>query len=219
MNGPHSGAIAASAGAPLAASGAAMVMIHGRGDSAAGILSLAEVFDRPDIAYVAPQATHNTWYPNSFLVSLADNEPWLGSALEAMGAVVDAVAAAGMARERIVLLGFSQGACLASEYAARNAARFGAVVALSGGLIGPDGTTRDYGGSLQGTPVFLGCSDVDAHIPVARVHETADVLAAMGASVEKRIYPNFGHTVNQDEVDWVKGLLSELLQDSRHLER
>lgn len=185
-------------------------MVHGRGDSAPGILGLAQAFGRNDIAYVAPQATNNTWYPNSFLAPMEDNEPWLSSALDTVGAVIDEVNATGIDRERIVLLGFSQGACLVSEYAARHATRYGGVVALSGGLIGPPGTPRQYPESLSATPVFLGCSDIDPHIPVDRVHETADVLAGLGGEVEKRIYPNFGHSVNQDEVDWIKELLAGL---------
>jgi phospholipase/carboxylesterase len=186
-------------------------MVHGRGDSARGILGLADVFLEEGVAYVAPQAANNTWYPYSFLEPIERNEPWLSSALAAVGAVVDEVIRIGVPREQVVLLGFSQGACLASEFAARNADRFGGVVALSGGLIGPPGTPRSYEGSFAGTPVFVGCSDVDPHIPVERVHETAEVLAAMGAEVEKRIYPNFGHTVNQDEVDWVEELLGNLV--------
>jgi phospholipase/carboxylesterase len=183
-------------------------MIHGRGDSANGILALAAAFEQTGIAYLAPQATNYTWYPHSFLAPLASNEPWLSSALDSVEAVVDSVVEAGVPRERIVLLGFSQGACLACEYAARRAGRYGGLVVLSGGLIGPPGTPRDYHGSFQGTPAFLGCSDTDQHIPVERVHETAEILTALGATVEKRIYSNFGHSVNQDEVDRVKELLA-----------
>lgn len=207
----HSKRISAAAGTPLGSANAAVVMVHGRGDSARGILGLAQAFgEQPGVAYVAPEATGNTWYPNSFLADMSSNAPWLSSALETLGAVVAQVREAGIASERLVLLGFSQGACLASEYAARNPDRYGGVVVLSGGLIGPPGTSRDYPGSLAGTPVFIGCSDVDPHIPVERVHETALVLGGMGAAVEERIYPNFAHSVNQDEVDWVKGLLTGL---------
>jgi phospholipase/carboxylesterase len=209
----HSGEIAASAGAPLARAQVAVVMIHGRGASARGIVELAESFEQSGVAYVAPQASDDTWYPNSFLAPLENNEPWLTSALEAVGAVVERVVSARLPRENIVLLGFSQGACLASEYAARNPARYGGLVALSGGLIGPPGTPRAYSGSLEGTPAFFGCSDVDPHIPVERVHESSRVLAGLGAQVEERIYPGFGHAVNQDEVDWVKNLLARLGHD------
>jgi phospholipase/carboxylesterase len=211
MNTLHADQPVLSAGEPLGSARAAVVTIHGRGDSARGIRSLADAFGQEGVAYVAPQAANNTWYPYSFLEPMDRNEPWLSSALAAVGAVVDEVTRTGVPREQVVLLGFSQGACLASEFAARNANRFGGVVALSGGLIGPPGTPRQYDGSFAGTPVFVGCSDVDPHIPVDRVHETAEVLAAMGAAVEKRIYTNFGHTVNQDEVEWVQELLARLV--------
>jgi phospholipase/carboxylesterase len=211
LRSPHADQPVLRAGEPLDSARAVVVMVHGRGDSARGILGLADAFLEKGVGYVAPQAADNTWYPYSFLEPIERNEPWLSSALAAVGAVVDEVIRIGVPREQVVLLGFSQGACLASEYAARNADRFGGVVALSGGLIGPPGTPRGYEGSFAGTPVFVGCSDVDPHIPLERVHETAEVLAAMGAEVEKRIYPNFGHTVKQDEVDWVEELLAKLV--------
>jgi phospholipase/carboxylesterase len=185
-----------------------MIMVHGRGESAQGILDLAPALHVPGVAYVAPQATHNTWYPNSFMAPMESNQPWLDSALATLGAVVEQVVATGVPHERIVLLGFSQGACLTSEFAARNARRYGGLAGLSGGLIGPPGTPRAYGGSLENTPVFLGCSDVDPHIPVERVHETSEVLTALGAQVDERIYPGFGHTVNQDEADAVRAMLT-----------
>lgn len=211
MNAVHEPRIAATAGEPLESAKAAVIMVHGRGDSAPGILGLASAIHVPDVAYVAPQATHNTWYPNSFMAPMESNQPWLDSALQTVGSVVDQVVEAGVPREKIVLLGFSQGACLASEFAARNATRFGGIAGLSGGLIGPVGTARDYAGSLDGTPVFLGCSDVDPHIPVERVHETDDVLNRLGAQVDKRIYPGFGHTVNQDEADAVRAMLQSVV--------
>lgn len=211
MNELHQNSIAAGRGVPLEEAAGAVVMIHGRGDSAQGILQLADVIKRPGLAFVAPQATNNTWYPHSFLMPTERNEPWLSSALAAVAGVVDEVMAADLATERIVLLGFSQGACLASEFAARNAGRFGGVVALSGGLIGPEGTSRDYSGSLAGTPVFFGCSDIDPHIPVERVHESARVMAGLDGEVDERIYPGMGHTVNRDEIDFVRDLLDRLL--------
>jgi len=211
VNELHEPTIAARAGAPLESAQAAVVMVHGRGDSAPGILSLASALEAPGVAYVAPQARHNTWYPYSFMAPMERNEPWLTPALAAVHGAVEEVVAAGVPRERIVLLGFSQGACLASEYLARHAQRFGGLAALSGGLIGPEGTPRDYEGSLGGTPAFLGCSDVDPHIPVERVHETEEVLARLGAQVDKRIYPGFGHSVNQDEVDAVNAMLRGLV--------
>ena len=210
MNRLHSPTVAATGGTPLEQAEVAVILVHGRGDSAAGIMQLAGALGSRGVAFLAPQATNNTWYPQSFLAPLASNEPWLSSALEAVGGVVEQAAAA-VGEPKTVLLGFSQGACLASEFAARNAKRYGGVVALSGGLIGPDGTPRDYHGSLAGTPVFLGCSDIDPHIPVERVHESARVLEGLGAQVEKRIYPGMGHTVNQDEVDRVVDLLRDLV--------
>ena len=197
-------------GAPLARASAAMVLLHGRGGTAEDILSLAEALAAPDIAYLAPQASGSTWYPQSFLAPIEQNEPSLSHALAAVGAVVDTVAHAGLAAERVVLLGFSQGGCLALEYAARNARRYGGAVGLSSGLVGPPGTPRDYTGSLAGTPVFLGCSDVDAHIPEWRVHESAQVLRGLGADVTERIYPGMGHLINDDEIAHVARLLESL---------
>jgi phospholipase/carboxylesterase len=182
-------------------------MLHGRGASAESILDLAEPLAAPGVAYLAPQAAGSAWYPRRFIEPIASNEPWLSSALALVGAVLTRVEAAGVPPERTVLLGFSQGACLALEYAARNGRRYGGAVGLSGGLIGPPGTRWDYPATLAGTPVFLGCSDVDFHIPKERVDESATVLRTLGADVEERIYPGMDHTVNQDEVDWVRALL------------
>src|SRR6476661_4780781 len=148
-----------------------MVMIHGRGATAESILTLVPAIDSPGFVYLAPQASGNTWYPNSFLAPIPSNEPGLSSGLAVLGALLAEVAAAGIPPERVGLLGFSQGACLTLEFAARHAQRYGAVIGLSGGLIGPDGTPRDYPGGFSGTPVFLGCSDVDFHIPKERVEE------------------------------------------------
>jgi predicted esterase len=164
----HQGEPIAHAGAALSQAKAAMILLHGRGASAADILSLAEAFADPEIAYFAPQAAGHSWYPHSFLAPLAHNEPWLSSALQVIAGMVRDLERDGIPSSRIVLLGFSQGGCLALEFAARNAGRYGAVIGLSAGLIGPDRTSRAYAGSLQGTPVFLGCSDVDPHIPLAR---------------------------------------------------
>jgi len=198
----------ASAGATLARARAAVVMLHGRGASAESILGLAGAFDMPDIAYVAPQAPTGSWYPHSFLAPLAENEPHLSLALETVGRSVDDLVARGVPAECIVLLGFSQGGCLALEYAARNARRYGGVVGLSAGLIGPEGTPRDYAGALDGTPVFVGCSDVDSHIPLARVHETAGVMRTLGGDVTERIYPRMGHTIVADELEHVHRMLA-----------
>ena len=184
-----------------------MVMVHGRGATAESILELRRELGHPDLAYVAPQAAGSSWYPYSFLAPMEKNEPGLSSGLARLGEALGELEAAGIPPERTILLGFSQGACLALEFAARNVRRYGAVVGLSGGLIGPPGTPRDYDGSFAGTPVFLGCSDRDPHIPRERVDETAEVLRAMGADVTERIYPAMGHTVNEDELEFVRGII------------
>ena len=197
---PHRGQPARQRGPdPAAARLCAIVAIHGRGASAADILTVADELAIDDVAFVAPEAAGHTWYPLSFLAPMADNEPHLSSAL----ALIDRIVADLQQRipaERIGLLGFSQGACLSLEYAARHARRYAAVVGLSGGVIGPPGTAREYLGTMDGTPVFLGCSDVDPHIPLARVHETAAVFGRLGAAVDERIYPGMGHLVNADEI-------------------
>lgn len=198
------------AGAPPHRAKAAMILLHGRGASAEGMLSLADALAQPDIAYLAPQAARGTWYPYSFLAPLADNEPWLSSALQVIADVLRSLAAEGFPPERVGLLGFSQGGCLALEFAARHARRYGAVVGLSAGLIGPEGTPRDYVGSLAGTPAFLGCSDIDPHIPLARVRESTRILRQLGAEVQEQIYPCMDHTINDDEIRRVRGLLARL---------
>ena len=206
----HAPEVRAQVGAPPEEALAATVLVHGRGDSAHGILGLATVVDAPRVAFLAPEARHNVWYPHTFLAPPAQNEPWLSSALAAVDAAVVTATAAGVPRERVVLLGFSQGACLVTEYAARQGGRYGGVVALSGGLIG-DAVERDrYATSLDGTPAFFGCSDVDPYIPVERVRESAALYRELGAAVEERVYPGFTHSVNQDEVDWWQSLLNDL---------
>jgi predicted esterase len=161
----------------------------------------------PGVALLAPQAAGNAWYPQRFLAPIAQNEPYLGSALAVISGLVDEIASAGVAVERIVLIGFSQGACLALEFAARNPRRYGGVAGLSGALIGPPGTPHESKSSLSGTPVYLGCSDRDAHIPLASVEESAVVLARLGASVKKSIFPGMGHTVNAEELAAVQDLV------------
>lgn len=210
MVSPHRGQPVLVAGESLANARAAMLMLHGRGARAEDILSLAGQFAQPGFAYLAPQAAGNTWYPNRFLVPIAENEPWLSSALELAGEVLIQITASGIPPERTILLGFSQGACLTLEFAARNARRYGGVVGLSGALIGPDDTPREYPGLLAGTPVFLGCSDVDFHVPRERVDETADVMRRLGGEVTERLYPNMDHTVNQDEIDFVREMMQRV---------
>ncbi|MBN1966494.1 MAG: phospholipase [Anaerolineae bacterium] len=199
-------------GAPLNEAQAAVVMLHGRGARAQDILQLAPYLGHEDaVAFLAPQASTNTWYPYSFVAPLEANEPCLSSALLAVTDTLLQVEAVGITDRRTLLLGFSQGACLALEFAARNARPYGGIIGLSGGLIGPDGTPRDYEGDFEQTPVFLGCSDVDPHIQLARVHESADVLARLGAAVTTRIYPGMGHTVIDDELAAVRAMLSDAL--------
>jgi predicted esterase len=186
-----------------------VILVHGRGGSAADILGLADEFRANDIAYLAPQAAGATWYPYSFLAPIDENEPRLSSALSVIDRLRQAVELEHVPSERVAILGFSQGACLTLEFAARHPRRYAAIVGLSGGLIGPPGTPRNYSGSLEGAPVFLGCSDVDPHIPLERVHESAEVIRRLGASVDERIYPRMGHTINRDEIDAVSALLTK----------
>ncbi|HEY6359999.1 MAG TPA: dienelactone hydrolase family protein [Vicinamibacterales bacterium] len=184
------------------------ILVHGRGDSAEGILGLAEALDVRDVAYLAPEAAGRTWYPYSFLAPTVQNQPYLSSALRVMNRLVDSLGEEGVRPERVMFIGFSQGACLSLEYVARHARKYAGVVGLSGGLIGPPGTPRACHGSLDGTPVFLGCSDIDAHIPLERVQESAEVLRRMGAVVDERIYPGMGHSISADELAAVSALLT-----------
>ncbi len=198
------------AGISLSDAQVAMIMVHGRGATAGSIIELAHEFNQPDFAYLAPQATRNTWYPNRFTAPVASNEPYLSSALHQVGNVLAKVEQAGIPPEKTILLGFSQGACLALEFAARKPQRYGGVVALSGGLIGPPGTAFTYDGTLDNTPVFLGCSDVDFHIPLERVQESTLAMQNLDSDVTERIYPGMGHTVNQDEIEFVRGMMAAL---------
>lgn len=216
LDDPHRGMPVASDGVPLGAASAALILVHGRGGSADDILTLGPVLSQalpgPDrLAMLAPQARDNSWYPLSFLAPMDRNEPGLSSGIGAIHALVVAAAEAGIPRHRVVLGGFSQGACLAMEYAARHATRYGGLLAFSGGLIGPPGTPRSYPGSLAGTPAFLGCSDVDPHIPAERVEETVAVFEGLGGVVDRRFYPGMGHTINEDEVQAAREILRGVL--------
>jgi len=211
VQGSQQGPPIRTAGEPLEQAKAAMLMIHGRGAWAQDILSLADQFAQPGFVYLAPQAAENTWYPNRFTAPISSNEPWLSSALAIVGDVFNQIIHAGLRSEQIMLLGFSQGACLTLEYAARNARQYGGVAGLSGALIGPDDTPRDYKGSLDGTPVFLGSSDVDFHVPKERVQQTAEVFRRLGGEVTLRLYPNMDHTINQDEIDFVRGMMRTIV--------
>jgi predicted esterase len=184
-----------------------LVLLHGRGGSAQEMLGLARELDRPRFAWFVPEASGRQWYPYSLLEKLERNQSYLNSALALLKRLLARIEATPVAPERVVWLGFSQGACLALEFAARNARRYGGVVALSGGLLGPEGTPREYPGSLEGTPVFLACGDVDPHIPRRRVEETAAALERLGAAVTRRIYPGLGHATNAEELDAVRAML------------
>jgi predicted esterase len=194
-------------GAPVAHARVASILLHGRGGSPEDMLSLADEWRVSDVAYLAPAASNHTWYPQTFLAPIAQNEPALSSALRVLERLVESLAVQGIGSDRVLIVGFSQGACLALEYVARHAKRYGAVVGLSGGLIGPPGLVRNDVGSMGGTPVFLGCSDVDPHIPLERVHESTDIFRRLGGVVDERIYRGMGHTVNSDEMQAVRSLM------------
>ena len=194
-------------GAEVAKARLAVICVHGRGAFAEDILGIAAALGTTDVAYIAPQAAGHTWYPHSFLAPMEENQPELDSALGLLARLLEGLEAEHVGAERIAMLGFSQGACLTLEFAARHARRYRAVIGFSGAVIGPPGTPRDYIGSLQATLVFLGCSDIDPHIPLERVHETTDVFRRMSASVDERIYPGMGHTVTADEIAAVRAVL------------
>jgi len=197
------------AGEAITSARAAMILLHGRGATADDIMTIASEVKLPGWVYLAPQAAGNTWYPNPFTSPLESNEPYLSAALDMVSKLVERVEPR-VPAQRIAVLGFSQGACLALEWSARNARRFGAVIGLSGGLIGPDGTPRDYSGSFDGTPVFLGCSDVDPHIPMRRVVESGEVLKSMGGDVTVRFYPGMAHLVSGEEIATIQETLAAI---------
>ncbi len=207
---PHRNQPVLESGQPLDSAKAAVVLVHGRGASARDILSLAEELDHPEFAYLAPEATGHAWYPHSFLAPIGRNQPWLNSALSLLGEVVKRAVAVGIPQHKVAILGFSQGACLATEFVARNAARYGALIAFTGGLIGPPGTGFKYPGDLSGTPCFFGAGDPDPHVPWERVKQSASVLSTLGGVVTLRRYPGLPHTINQDEIEQAKKLLSPL---------
>jgi predicted esterase len=206
---PHGGERVLIGGAPLETAGGALIAVHGRSAGAEDIIALAREIAPPNVAILAPQAAGNTWYPYRFLEPTERNEPYLSSALRIVADLIAQVGEGGIPPECVALMGFSQGACLALEAAARNARRYAGVIGFSGGLIGPPGTSFDFAGSLDGTPVFLGCSDVDPHIPKERVEESAVALERLGAAVDVRLYPGMGHTVNRDELEAARTVLDE----------
>ena len=212
MDGPHQGQPLETAGTTLEDAEAALVLVHGRGATARSILQMGRQLHEDGLALLAPQADRNTWYPNSFLQPVESNEPGRSSGLQAIEDVVERANDHGIPTERVTVLGFSQGACLGTEFVARNPRRYGGVVAFSGGLIGETVDPEEFEGSLDETPAFLGCSDVDPHIPEERVHVTTEVLERLDADVEERIYEGMGHGVNDDEIEYVSGMVTDLVQ-------
>jgi phospholipase/carboxylesterase len=212
MTEPHQDQPLVTAGAPLDVADAALVLVHGRGATAQSIVQMADEFHHHGVAYFAPQAARNTWYPNAFTAPVETNEPGRSSGLQAVDDAVTEANDAGVPTERVIILGFSQGACLASEYVARNPRRYGGLAVLSGGLIGESIDPRDYEGNLEGTPVFLGCSEADLHIPEERVHESAERFEQLNADVTKRLYEELGHGINQDETEHVSEMVAELVE-------
>lgn len=199
-------------GMPLEQASKAMIMIHGRGANPVSILGLADYLKVEGFALLAPAATQNTWYPYSFMAPIAQNEPSLSSALELVDQAVQEALSAGIKAENIYFLGFSQGACLASEYVARNAQQYGGLFVYSGGLIGAELNKTNYSGDLEGTPIILGCSDRDAHIPLQRVKESTATFQEMGGNVTERIYPNGAHTIYEDEIELTNAVLEKALK-------
>lgn len=208
---PHAGQPIRQAGMPIEHAKAAVLLFHDRASTAEDIIDLWEEFDNPEAAYLAPEASGRSWFPKNCLSAYAQNEPHLSSGLWVITKLLQALQDAGIPSERVILAGFSQGACLVSEYAARNTRRYGGVVAFSGGLLGPEGRLRRYRGSLNGTPVFLGCSDIDFHVPKTRIKETAEVFRELNASVTERIYPGMPHTLNEDELSHAREMLEALV--------
>jgi len=208
MNGdPHRDGPIRQFGKPLAEAAGAVVLLHGRGSSAEDILTLASDLYLPQLVYLAPQAVGNSWYPNSFLAPLAENEPWLTSALKKVATTVQMAHDAGIPADRVVIAGFSQGACLATEFVAGHPRRYAGLIAFSGGLIGPPGADLSHQGDLAGTPAFLSSGDPDPHVPWQRVQQSAGILAEMGAAVTSRRYPNRPHTIGSEEIEVAEKLI------------
>jgi phospholipase/carboxylesterase len=185
----------------------ALIMVHGRGGSAEDILSLSNHLQVDGYALIAPQATGNSWYPASFLAPPIVNEPWLTSALQVLDETVNNLVTAGISKEQIYFLGFSQGACLSLEYVARNATKYGGVAAFTGGLIGDKISVQNYQGNFENTPIFIGTSNPDPHVPIARVHATANILRDMNAAITEKVYEHMGHTINQDEIEQANSIV------------
>lgn len=209
---PHLGQPVLSLGAPFKDAQQVMILLHGRGASAESILSLAAEFDAPEIHFLAPQADQYRWYPYSFLSPLERNEPDLSNAIERVDTLVNRLVTSGKRLDQIILAGFSQGACLASEYVIRNPRRYAGLIVLSGGWIGPQTMQRSSDANLDGMPVFIGCSDVDQHIPLTRVEETASLFESMHADVRLSIYSGMEHTINADEISQINSLLKQVVK-------
>lgn len=214
IDGPHRGQAVLREGPAPNSAGVVMILIHGRGAGARDILMLGRQIaagaERRDVLFLAPQASGSSWYPERCIAPIENNQPWLDSARTVISTLIETLINAGVSQQRIVIAGFSQGACLVSDNAVGRSDRLGGVCVLSGGLIGPPGTRFETTGSLGETPVFIGCSDVDPHIPLDRVHETAKAFEATGATVDKRIYPGMPHTVNGDELTAMSDILRSL---------
>jgi phospholipase/carboxylesterase len=210
---PHFKQPVVTRGKPVEEASGAVILLHGRGASAEDILGVVDEIHLNDLAYLAPQAARNTWYPNSFLAPLEQNEPWLTSALELVRTVVERVSNAGISRDKIAILGFSQGACLATEFVARNPSRYTGLIAFTGGLIGPPETLFRYSPDLAGTPCFLGSGDPDPHVPWERVKESAAVLTGLGGNVRLKRYPGMPHTINSDEIAEARKILSAVVAE------
>jgi phospholipase/carboxylesterase len=214
MSGPHAGHAPVVAGRPLAEARYAMVLVHGRGGTAEGMLPIARAAGAHDAALIAPVAAEHSWYPQRFLAPVALNEPYLSSALVSLHGALTLAGDAGIPASRVILVGFSQGACLTLEYAARHATaagvRFGGVVAMAGALIGDPSVPRQDSGSLEGTPVVLACGDADAHIPEALVRSSTTHFTGLGAAVDLRIYPGVGHDIVRDQLDALASMVTTL---------
>lgn len=210
FQGPHQKSNVVYSGTDIKKAKGAMILIHGRGATAESIITLADEFGDHKLHLAAPQASQFQWYPYSFLAPTDQNEPGLSSGLQAIHNIVEELQEKGITKDKIIFLGFSQGACLASEFVARHPAKFGGLIGLSGGLIGDTVSEQNYTGSLDGTPVFLGCSDIDPHIPKKRVDESAEILKGLGADVNKKIYPGMGHSVIADEIAEAKKIIESV---------
>lgn len=207
---PHRGQAIETAGAPPQVAEAAVVMLHGRGSTARHTLTLIDEFLHHGVLYLAPQAAHRSWYPRSGYAPLEDNEPWFSSALDHVARAIDVAADSGIPPERTLLFGFSQGGCLASEFVARNPRQYGGLVVLSGSLLG-DETREAYDGSIDGTPVFLGCSAEDPYVTAERIRDSAKVFERLGGDVTSELYDGLGHAINDDEIQTVNTFIEQLV--------